>query len=242
MTPVTGAAGWTLHTGREVSALVRDGERWSAVAADGAVIASAPVCVLANAHDAGRLAAFGGPALKRVRGQLTRLPPESCGTLDAVLAGAATLVPAREGPLAGASYDVDSADAAPRAESHAGNLARLAQLLPQPPRPDPAALSGAVAFRCVSADRLPLIGPVPDLPSTRAARAALSGAHLRDLPRLPGLYAAVAYASRGLTWAALGGEMLASLVEGEPLPLEGSLADALDPGRFLLRMVRRGSP
>jgi tRNA 5-methylaminomethyl-2-thiouridine biosynthesis bifunctional protein len=34
--------------------------------------------------------------------------------------------------------------------------------------------------------------------------------------------------------------MLASLIEGEPLPLEGDLADALDPGRFVLKQARRG--
>ena len=71
-------------------------------------------------------------------------------------------------------------------------------------------------------------------------RPALSGAQLTDLPRCPGLYCASAYASRGLVWAALAGEMLASLIEGEPLPLEGDLADALDPGRFVLKQARHG--
>jgi hypothetical protein len=28
-------------------------------------------------------------------------------------------------------------------------------------------------------------------------------------------------------------------LEGEPAPLEGDLADAIDPARFLLRRVRR---
>jgi len=41
-------------------------------------------------------------------------------------------------------------------------------------------------------------------------------------------------------WAALAGEMLASLIEDEPSPLEGDLADALDPGRFVLKQARRG--
>ena len=31
------------------------------------------------------------------------------------------------------------------------------------------------------------------------------------------------------------------LIEGEPLPLEGRLADAIDPARFLLRGLRRAS-
>jgi len=30
------------------------------------------------------------------------------------------------------------------------------------------------------------------------------------------------------------------MVEGEPLPVESDLADAADPGRFLLRRARRG--
>ena len=233
------AGGWALHAGSEVRRLVREGERWSALAADGMAIASAPVCVLANAHDATRLAPFGGPALKRVRGQVTRLPPGSCGALTAVLAGTATLAPVPEGPIVGASYDFDDDSPAPRAGSDAGNLTRLAQLLPHPPRLDAAQLTGGVAFRCVAHDRLPLIGAVPDLVAARVTRTALSGARLRDLPRLPGLYAAIAYGSRGLTWAALGGEILASLVEGEPLPLERTLAEAIDPGRFVLRLARR---
>jgi tRNA 5-methylaminomethyl-2-thiouridine biosynthesis bifunctional protein len=196
--------------------------------------------VLANAHDAARLVALGAPALKRVRGQVTCLPPGSCGTLSAVVAGAGYLVPAPDAVVAGASYDLDDADPAPRATGHAGNLARVAQLLGEPPRVDTSALTGSVAFRCVAADRLPLIGALPDVTAARARRAALSGAQLRDVPRLPGMYGALAYASRGLTWSALGGELVASLIEGEPLPLEGNLADAIDPARFVMHLARRG--
>ena len=86
---------------------------------------------------------------------------------------------------------------------------------------------------------MPLIGAMPDVDAARTQKAALSGAQLTDLPRCQGLYCASAYASRGLVWAALAGEMLASLIEGEPLPLEGDLADALDPARFVLRQARR---
>ena len=62
----------------------------------------------------------------------------------------------------------------------------------------------------------------------------------RDLPRIPGLYAAFAFASRGLAWTLLAAELLASELEGEPLPLEGDLVDAIDPGRFALQRLRRG--
>src|SRR5262249_33219399 len=154
-------AGLVLHAGSDVRRLAREGERWSAIAADGTVIASAPVCVLANAHDAPRLAAFGGPPLKRVRGQLTRLPAKSCGARRAVLGGAAARVPLPDGPVPGVSYEFDDAAPVPRAMSNAGNLARLARLLPDLPQLDAAALAGSVGFRCVALDRLPLIGAVP---------------------------------------------------------------------------------
>jgi tRNA 5-methylaminomethyl-2-thiouridine biosynthesis bifunctional protein len=219
----------TFRPGTTAHALARDGDLWRVLGPDGTPIASAPVVVLANSHDAARLAPCGAP-LKRVRGQLTLLPEGSVPGLRAVLAGTGHVIPAATGAaIVGATYDYEDDDAEPSEPGHAGNLERLARLMPgtalRAARP---ALGGAVGFRCVSADRLPLIGAMPD---TVDARASVS--------RLPGLYGAFAYGSRGLTWAALGGELIASLIEGEPLPVESDLAEAIDPGRFLLRRARR---
>jgi tRNA 5-methylaminomethyl-2-thiouridine biosynthesis bifunctional protein len=80
-------------------------------------------------------------------------------------------------------------------------------------------LDGRVAFRATVRDRMPLIGPM---------------AH----PSSSGLYAAFAYGSRGLLWASLGAELLASMLEGEPLPLERDLAAAVHPERFARRAAR----
>ncbi len=222
-----------LRTGAKVQALRREGNNWLALSGEGTVIASAPVVVLANAEDAARLAASGAP-LKRVRGQLTLLPGERVSTLRAVLAGAGHLAPVVDGTaVAGATYDFDDDDPEPRAAGHAGNLARLEKLVPAAAGIDPATLGGSVGFRCVSADRLPLIGAMPE-----AAPAGRPGRH--DIPRAPGLYGLIALGSRGLTWAALGAEQVAAMIEGEPPPLEGALLDAVDPGRFALRRLRRG--
>jgi len=216
------AGALTFHAGRAVHALANDGTCWQALAADGTVIASAPVVVLANAEDAARLAAPGAP-VKRVRGQLSLLPGERVSGLRAVLAGAGHLAPAADGTaVVGATYDFDDENAEPREEGHAGNLARLEQLLPGASAGLVAArLGGSVGFRCVSTDRLPLIGAFPDAAA-------------------PGLYGLIALGSRGLTWAALGAEVIAGMIEGEPPPLEGDLLDATDPGRFALRRLRRG--
>ncbi|HUF82810.1 MAG TPA: bifunctional tRNA (5-methylaminomethyl-2-thiouridine)(34)-methyltransferase MnmD/FAD-dependent 5-carboxymethylaminomethyl-2-thiouridine(34) oxidoreductase MnmC [Burkholderiales bacterium] len=232
-------SGYTLHAGTTVHALAREGLGWRALAADGTEIASAPVVVLANSHDAARLAPL-ATGLKRVRGQLTFVPAETLPGLRAVLAGAGHLIPQTDGRgVVGATYDFDDEHPEPRAEGHAANLARLEQLLPDiGVRRHAAALDGAVGFRCVAADRLPLIGALPDSGATACRTAVHSGQQVR----IPGMYGACAYASRGLTWAALGGEVIASLIEGEPLPLESDLADAIDPARFLIRRARRGGP
>ena len=229
------------HFGIGVHAIARTAGEWHALAADGAPIAAAPVLILANSNDSTRLAPL-AQSLNRVRGQISYLPEEIVTVPRVVLAGSGFVLPAAGGVvITGSTYDRDNDDPEPQLQSHEANLARLAQLLPQARLAlDASQLAGAVGFRCVAPDRMPLVGAVPDVAAARAQKAGLSGAQLADLPRCPGLYCASAFASRGLIWAALAGELLASLIEGEPLPLEADLADALDPGRFVLRQVRHG--
>jgi tRNA 5-methylaminomethyl-2-thiouridine biosynthesis bifunctional protein len=44
-----------------------------------------------------------------------------------------------------------------------------------------------------------------------------------------------------LSWSALAAETLASDIEAEPAPLSHALLDAIDPGRFVLKALRRGA-
>jgi tRNA 5-methylaminomethyl-2-thiouridine biosynthesis bifunctional protein len=210
--------------GIEISDLEFSEQIWHAKDKHGKTVASAPIVVLANAADALRLAPQPKVRLRQVRGQLT-LAPAIEGLKHVVLRGGMAL-PGIDGvSVIGASFDIGDDDPQLRADSHAGNLERLEQMLPGAmarfnPGLDPAKLEGRVAFRAVVPDRLPMIGPIPDGRGT-------------------GLYGAFAYGSRGLLWACLGGELLASALEGEPLPVERKLAAAVAPGRFALRAARR---
>jgi tRNA 5-methylaminomethyl-2-thiouridine biosynthesis bifunctional protein len=202
---------------REVEKLSFDGA-WNAVDSTGATIASAPVVVLANAADALRLAPQPQVRLQRIRGQLT-LAPAIAGLEHVILRGG-MVIPGIDGSsVIGASYDVGDEDPNLRADSHEGNLARLEQILPGASAGlDPAKLDGRVAFRATVRDRLPLVGSMGN-----------------------GLFGAFAYGSRGLLWASLAGETIASMLAGEPLPLERKLAAAMAPDRFLLREKRRSA-
>jgi tRNA 5-methylaminomethyl-2-thiouridine biosynthesis bifunctional protein len=157
-----------------------------------------------------------------------------------VLTGAGYLLPAIDGiALAGASYDFDDSDPTPHAAGYAGIAAQLQNLLEENFSMN--IKDGRVGFRCVAVDRLPLIGALPDVAAARAQASALRGAQPADLPRLPGLYSAIAYGSRGLVWSALAAEILADLIEGAAPPLESDLIDAIDPARFVLKLARHGA-
>ena len=227
---------------RDVAALRRRDGRWCAVDALGAEIASAPVVVLANACDAARLGDFGSLPLQRVRGQLT-LFPASPAAPRTVVCGRGYVLPAIDGNIVtGASFDPGDDSMQPDDARHAANLRRAERLLPGiTTNVDVESLRGEVGMRCVARDRMPMVGPVVDMGRAREIAQALAGAHAGDMPRVPGLFCSIAFASRGLAWTAISAECVASQIEGEPLPLEGSLVDAIDPGRFAVKRARRGA-
>ena len=96
-------------------------------------------------------------------------------------------------------------------------------------------LHGRVGWRATAADRLPLVGAVPLQPA--AGDAALPD-QPRHWPRVPGLFVAAGFGSRGLTWAPLAGRLIAAWIADAPYPVASDLVDALDPARFATRKVR----
>lgn len=239
---------WRVGTAAE--RIERDGDAWVVFDENDEVIARSSVVIFANARDAARLAGLNHAPTRIVRGQLTRLPPSASPALQLPVIGDGYAVPLADGLLTGATYDLDDEGRELRVESHADNLARLARLLPGFARArgtepnaalDPATLTGRVAFRCVTSDRLPMIGALADEAASERDAQSLRGAWPLDLPRAPGLYGSFAFGSRGLVWASLGAELVASQLEGEPWPIERDLAEALDPARYLLRALRQGA-
>ncbi|ETD72324.1 5-methylaminomethyl-2-thiouridine methyltransferase [Pelistega indica] len=71
-----------------------------------------------------------------------------------------------------------------------------------------ATIKGRACVRAVIQGRLPIIG---------------------ELEHAKGVWLACAYASHGLTWSSLAGELIGASLEGEPLPLERDLLVSLTP-------------
>jgi tRNA 5-methylaminomethyl-2-thiouridine biosynthesis bifunctional protein len=246
---------------RDVASLRREAGRWQAFDQRGDLIACAPVLVLANGDGAGALLDPAAWPCNAVRGQLSVLDAPARHGIDLPqrpLTGAGYLLPAVDGrAVFGATSQPDDPDPSVRRVDHRLNLERLALLSPALAEPvarvPEVALQGRTAWRSVSPDRLPLIGEVPaawlaGMTQGPGLAAVLTEAlaqgpidQPRRVPRVPGLYLFAGLGSRGITVAALGGELLASLMGGAPLPLGADLVDAVDPARFLTRATRRAA-
>lgn len=216
------------------------------------LLASAAVVILAGAADIKHFPASAELPLKRIRGQITRLPqtPRS-QRLATVVCAEGYVAPPRLGEhTLGASFDFKSDDLTATVAEHVGNLAMLreissdlserlgAEQLPLE------TLQGRAAFRCTSPDYLPIVGPLADpaLFADTYAALAKDARQVPDLtcPWLDGLYINSGHGSRGLITAPLSGELLAAWLENEPLPLPRSVAEACHPNRFALRRLIRG--
>lgn len=204
--------------GASVARLARHDDAWQLFDRQGALLAEAELLVLAAAH--GTSALLGGRLpLHPVRGQVSwafhrpgmTLPPFPVNGHGHFIPQAT--VEGATAWLCGSTYERGDADRSPRDADHEANLAKLGALLPQiAAQLAPAFRDGSVqawtGVRCASADRRPCVGEIE-----------------------PGLWVSTAMGSRGLTFAALCGELLAARLHGEPLPLEPRLAAALDSAR-----------
>lgn len=188
--------------------------------------------VLANA--VGALPLLGQPAWPHQcdRGQTTLLPADPGRHLPCPIAGGGYVLQLADGRiLCGATSQKDDFDPAVRDEDNAANLATLTRLTGW--RAEPATASGQAGIRLHSGDRLPWIGPVPGLDG--------DALQARHVARREGLYVLAALGSRGLTHAALAGEVLAAWITGAPMPVPASLLDAVDPARFAVRVNRNAA-
>ncbi len=220
--------GWHLES--------RDGRQWHA-----------PNLVVAAGHQLPTLLPFAELPLYPVRGQVSHVPTTaSLSQLKTVLCYDGYLTPAHNGAhCIGASYGRNQTDLAYRADEQDQNRARLQACVPQQRWPAEVDVSGAqarIGVRCASRDHLPVAGPVARLAALADHDVHAPADQQSALPLHAGLYVLGALGSRGLCSAPLCGELVASEICGDPLPLAADLLEALHPARYWVRRLRRGKP
>jgi len=225
-------AGVTWRGATNVQRIARSGDSWQVFDAAGGMLAEAPLLVLANGTDALPLAGLPAPWLRRQRGQVSwGLRAATIAPRIPVASGGYVLTLPDGRLLFGATHQQGDDDHAVRDSDHRDNRAKAARLIGAGAIAHNEPLRGRVGWRATSPDRLPLVGPVPDLAAPRPSRTDAP----RLLPRQPGLWLHSGLGSRGLTTATLCAELIAAQVSGAPWPLEADLVDAIDPARWLAR-------
>lgn len=214
----------------------RDGRQWRA-----------PNLVVAAGHQLPALLPFAELPLYPVRGQVSHVPTTAgLSQLKSVLCYDGYLTPAHNGAhCIGASYGRNQTDLAYRADEQEQNRARLQACLPDQTWPAEVDVSGnqaRVGVRCASRDHLPVAGPVARLAALADHDVNAPADQQSALPLHAGLYVLGALGSRGLCSAPLCGELVASEICGDPLPLAADLLEALHPARYWVRRLRRGKP
>jgi tRNA 5-methylaminomethyl-2-thiouridine biosynthesis bifunctional protein len=198
-----------------------EGGLWTALDERGRRIAAAPVAVLANAAQAAALLAAVPHAARAQRvmsmqdmpGQVSYfVPGPAVPAARAIVAGNGYWLPVVEGlGVAGGTYAASAMPAVVTQAGHETIAARLAALVGAGPAAVMERLGvppGWAGQRAVATRRLPVVGRVAGV---------------------EGLWVACGYGSRGLTWSALSGDIVAAALAGEPMPLERELLNAIAP-------------
>jgi tRNA 5-methylaminomethyl-2-thiouridine biosynthesis bifunctional protein len=196
--------------------------------------------VIANANDAAQFGLTAHLKTTPVRGQLTQVSATpSSAPLNTIICSDGYLSPAVDGVHSiGATFQTDDMNTAVTQQDHLANLAKV-KVISQSLHDALATkvIGGRTAFRCVSQDRLPMVGELLNANTIHAAPPRPS-ATPSQLPWMKGLYVNIAHGSHGLISAPFTATLLAEMIcddtDAETTPL---LLAHLNPNRFHLRSL-----
>lgn len=240
-----------LRLSTEISDLRRTENAWLLCDTDKAQVTTASHVVIANAAAANKLAQTAELPFNQIRGQVSHIAThhaigQALAGLQTVICGDGYVSPPHQNIVCtGATFTLRNHEQSLNGQCQQANLDNLAAMVQLESGMTPPPLDGRVGFRTTTPDYFPLVGPVPKHGEMRAsfsplqhkANAALTtaGEYHENLFCLLGL------GSRGLAYSPLAAETLAAIICGEPLPLSQELYRHLNPARFLIRELIRGS-
>lgn len=214
------------------------------------------IVVIANAYDATQFTQTQHLPTKTIRGQVSHYPAtEDSRHLQATVCGKGYIAPAtthKEHTIhcLGASFNLHNRDTALNENDHLQNIAHIRQQTPalfprhdEQYQSDVTRLEGRVSFRCVTPDYLPIVGATPIIDAAKKRYSALSKNGRQVINQAgdyyPNLFVNIGYGSRGLAYAPLCSEILASSIAGTPPPIPQYLVQKLNPTRFIIRELIR---
>lgn len=209
--------------------------------------------VLANGHTLKAFQQAEGIPLYPVRGQVSQIPTnQNLTQLKSVLCydGYLTPVSTQGTHCIGASHVRDNTTMNFSLEEHQQNIAKFQQNLTAcewSQNIDSSENNARVSIRATLRDRIPMLGQVGNIHAQREQYNNLFNLRRRRKPienakNYPQLYTIAGLGSRGLTTTPLLGELLASQICNEPIPLSEDLWHTLSPNRVWIRKQLKGTP
>lgn len=236
----------TLQLDTTVKDIQRHQDCWVLFDENGNVICETSHVVIANANSANQFSITQHLPIKAIPGQLTLCPINSItAQLKVALAYEGYITPSFKGEhIIGATYRHHTTDLSEKAEDHHYNLSLLQQRAPQLTNSfSMEDLRYRTAHRAVTPDHLPLVGPVADYQQFTQQFAKLHHGeliyHNQMVDYLPGLYINAGHGSNGLSSTLLAGEIIASQILGNSLPIPKQVYYAIHPLRHWVRMLKR---
>ena len=200
--------------------------------------------IIANGRDALRFSQMGPLPISGSAGQVDYFseakPPHHVKAFGPYAAPAP-----HGGTLIGATYaSLDAGETpAPSAEATQQNIDAVTERLPElGAQLTPEAATSRVSVRCVTPDRMPIAGALPDWEYYAAAYDGLrvgKRAAYPDAKYQQGLFALTGLGSRGLMTAPLAADLIVADMSGGRSPVDVGVANALHPARFFVRALKR---
>lgn len=236
----------TVNVNSCVTSLVRNNNSWQ-IHCDNGLQHNADVVVLASGADSEILQQLMPLPLMPVRGQVSYVPTTSESVkLKTVLCHKGYMTPASsEHHTIGSTYSKHDKDVSHRDIDNQQNQMTTLKALTKCDWVKQLDFSqrSRAGVRCTSPDHVPLVGAVADITKQTEEFSGLSvgkPAYNISVPAdVPNLFMLTALGSRGLCTAPLMAEVLASQIANEPLPMSGTILNAVNPNRFLIRALRR---
>ncbi|MDB5036843.1 MAG: mnmC [Bacteriovoracaceae bacterium] len=198
-------------TKREVFSLQRKKTGWQSLDANGETISESDVLILANAHSISQFKETASLPIRKVRGQIAFLKANiQLQNLKSILCfdGFITPLLSDQTHLIGATYDNNDYSLEVRNQENEDLLEKLLHAVPIL-KPDLEIVSNWTELRTNVPGMEPLLGEYDQ-----------------------NLFIAAAFSSRGSLYGPISGEILASKIFNEPLPIETDLFESLSPKRF----------
>lgn len=229
------------HFNHEITSFSHKNNQWQLQSTKG--ITHHASLVIANGHQFDQFAQSASIPIYPVRGQVSHInTTTNLKKLKTVLCYDGYLTPhnpKNNTHCIGASYNRNETSLDFRSQDQIENKQKLINCIEKkwPDDADTNNNEGRVAVRCASRDHLPFVGNLYPLetPENKRSTWLQPKENPEQAVNYPNLYCLLALGSRGLTSAPLLGELLASQICADPLPLPIDVLNSLHPDRMRLK-------